>query len=165
MPAVIQECTDISRHVHMVRFHLKRSAFFRLDIECFHISIYSSGKAGMSSGRFQTEPVPKIRCVCIYSAPQFMDAHLLAEEKLAILQAADPRRRWHSLDDRRVCVLCGRAITGRQIDITRDSLGSYSLHCPTPGCPSLPNDWFYLGNAYSNPKHPEQHSSEANFFG
>jgi hypothetical protein len=75
-----------------------------------------------------------------------MDAHLLPEEKLAILQAADPRRKWHSLDDRRVCILCGRTITGRQIEIRRDSAGSYSPRCPTPDCASLPNDWFYQGN-------------------
>jgi hypothetical protein len=94
-----------------------------------------------------------------------MDAHLLPEDKLAILQAADPRRKWHSLDDQRVCVLCGRAITGRQIDVTRDSLGRYSLSCPTPGCPSLPNDWFYHGNASSSPNTPNHRSSEASFFG
>jgi hypothetical protein len=85
-------------------------------------------------------------------APNSMDAHLLPEEKLAILQAADPRRKWYSLDDQRVCVLCGRAITGRQIEIRRDSGGRYSLKCPTPGCAALPNDWFYRGNACSTAK-------------
>ncbi|HKP04227.1 MAG TPA: hypothetical protein VJU77_12815 [Chthoniobacterales bacterium] len=94
-----------------------------------------------------------------------MGAHLLSEEKLAILQAADPRRKWHSLDDQRVCVLCGRVITGRQIEITRDSRGGYSLSCPTQGCPALPNDWFYRGNASSRPKTSDHRSSEVTFWG
>src|SRR6476646_9203009 len=54
----------------------------------------------------------------------------LPEEKLAILQAADLRRKWHSLDDQRVCVLCDRTITGRQIEVRRDPGGTFSLHCP-----------------------------------
>lgn len=74
-----------------------------------------------------------------------MSPQLLPEEKLAILQAADSHRKWYSLDDQRVCVLCDKAITGRQIDITQDSRGGYSLHCPTEGCPSVPSDWFYHG--------------------
>ena len=93
-----------------------------------------------------------------------MNSPLLSEEKLAILQAADPRRKWHSLDEQRVCVLCDRTITGRQIEIVRDSTGGYSLRCPTPECQSVPSDWFYHGNAYSNPKNPAQRSSEASFF-
>jgi len=93
-----------------------------------------------------------------------MNSHLLPEEKLAILQAADLRRKWYSLDDQRVCVLCDRAITGRQIDITRVSGGAYSLRCPTPGCPSAPSDWFYHGSACSSAKSPAHGSSEASFF-
>jgi hypothetical protein len=79
-----------------------------------------------------------------------MNSHLLPEDKLAILQATDPRRKWHSLDDQRVCVLCGRTITGRQVSVTREAGGTYSVHCPTENCPSVPNDWFYQGNASSN---------------
>jgi hypothetical protein len=93
-----------------------------------------------------------------------MNSHLLPEEKLAILQAADPRRKWYSLDDQRVCVLCDRAITGRQIEITCDSTGAFSLRCPTPGCQSVPSDWFYHGSACSSAKSPGQRSSEASFF-
>jgi hypothetical protein len=80
-----------------------------------------------------------------------MDFHLLPEERLRVLQANDPRRRWHSLDDQRVCVLCGCTITGRQVLVKRESGGQYSLHCPTEGCPALPSDWFYQGSAYSAP--------------
>lgn len=89
-----------------------------------------------------------------------MNSHLLPEEKLALLQTADPRRKWHSLDDERVCVLCDRTITGRQIEVVRDSSGAFSLRCPTEGCASLPSDWFYHGNACSSQKRPEQRRGE-----
>jgi hypothetical protein len=78
-----------------------------------------------------------------------MNSKLLPEEKLAVLQFTDLRRKWHSLEDRRVCVLCDRTITGRQIEVVREPGGAYSVHCPTPGCPSVPSDWFYQGNASS----------------
>jgi len=79
-----------------------------------------------------------------------MDAPLLPEDKLAILRANDPRRKWTSLDDQRVCVLCDRVITGRQIEVTRSTDGAFSLQCPTPGCPALPSDWFYQGSGHSS---------------
>lgn len=69
--------------------------------------------------------------------------------KLAVLQASDSRRKGYSLDDQRVCVLCARAIGGHQIEIARDPSGGYSLHCPTPDCHGLPNDWFYRGSGCS----------------
>jgi hypothetical protein len=78
-----------------------------------------------------------------------MDSHISPEEKLAFLQAVDSRRKWYSLDDQRVCVLCDRTITGRQIQMTREPGGGYSAHCPTAGCPSVPSDWFYQGSACS----------------
>lgn len=94
-----------------------------------------------------------------------MTSHLLSEEKLAILRATDPRRKWHSLDDQRVCVLCDRTITGRQIEIEREPGGSYSIHCPTPGCPSVPSDWFYQGNASAASKPETLGTREVNIWG
>ena len=91
-----------------------------------------------------------------------MDFDLLPEEKLALLQAAD-RRKWYSLDDQRVCVLCDRAITGRQIEIRSDGNGAYTLHCPTDGCASLPADWFYHGSSCSTLKGPARRDGEINF--
>ena len=87
-----------------------------------------------------------------------MNSHLLPEEKLALLQAIDVRRKWHSLDDQRVCVLCDRTITGRQIEVAPEPGGKYSLQCPTPGCPAVPNDWFYQGNA-SSASRPATHGT------
>ena len=94
-------------------------------------------------------PIPKSIALSSNPALSKMDLHLQPEEKLAILQAADPRRKWHSLDDRRVCVLCDRTISGRQIEVWRDAAGRWSVYCPTEGCPSVPSDWFYQGSASS----------------
>ncbi|MDQ6809573.1 MAG: hypothetical protein M3Z64_09160 [Verrucomicrobiota bacterium] len=69
--------------------------------------------------------------------------HLLPEDRLAVLRAADNEREWASLDDPRVCVRCERAITGRQIEISRDERGRYILRCPTDGCASTAHDWIY----------------------
>jgi len=89
---------------------------------------------------------------------------ILPEEKLAILQGSDLRRKWHSLDDERVCVLCDRTITGRQIELRREPGGMFSVHCPTGGCPAVPSDWFYLGNACSTPKNPTVRMTEASIW-
>ena len=78
-----------------------------------------------------------------------MKLHLTAEEKLNLLRAADLRRKWYTLDDQRVCVLCDKAITGRQIVVTANPQGGYILRCPTPDCVSTPNDWFYQGSGFS----------------
>jgi hypothetical protein len=92
-----------------------------------------------------------------------MNLQLLPEEKLALLQTADLRRKWHSLDDQRVCVLCDRTITGRQIEVISDAAGGYSLRCPTEGCPALPSDWFYHGSVFSGHRDPSGRNEEASF--
>jgi len=88
----------------------------------------------------------------------------LPEEKLMILQASDLRRKWHSLDDQRVCVLCDRTITGRQIEVRPEPGGTFSVHCPTEGCPALPSDWFYQGSACSPSKNPMARMTEASIW-
>ena len=80
-----------------------------------------------------------------------MNKHVRLDEKLAALQEADSHRKWYSLDDRRVCVLCDKLISGRMIDVWQDEHGVYRLHCPTPGCAATPRDWFYHGAARSFP--------------
>jgi hypothetical protein len=74
-----------------------------------------------------------------------MNKHVPLAEKLTALQEADAFRKWYCLDDKRVCVLCDRVISGRMIDVWQESNGSYRLHCPTRGCPATPRDWFYHG--------------------
>lgn len=76
-----------------------------------------------------------------------MSEQLRPEERLAILQTADPFRSWHSLDEQRVCILCHKLITGDEIVMTIDADGRRHLHCPTAGCAATPRDWFYHGSA------------------
>jgi hypothetical protein len=106
-------------------------------------------------------PIPIRRCSDLIGNLTMIDPSLLPEQKLAILRVNDPRRKWHSLDDQRVCVLCGRTINGRQIEIKREPGGSYSVHCPTENCPSVPSDWFYQGNASGSEKNPTIRTGEA----
>jgi hypothetical protein len=75
-----------------------------------------------------------------------MHKHLTAEQRLEILRKGDSERKWYSLDDKRVCVVCDRVLTGRQVEIHRDQRGRYLLRCPTEGCPSYVAHWFYVGN-------------------
>jgi len=72
--------------------------------------------------------------------------HFALDERLTVLRAADHFRSWHSLDDQRVCVLCEKTFTGRQVEITRSRFGRFQLRCPTDGCPAGPNQWVYPGN-------------------
>jgi len=70
-----------------------------------------------------------------------MQERLNSQERLEILRTVDKHRRWYSLDDKRVCAVCDKVISGRQIGI-RGGPGRYTLHCPTPDCPSNFSHWF-----------------------
>ena len=70
-------------------------------------------------------------------------ARLANDEKLEVLRQLDQFRQWHSLDEKRYCLVCGNLILGRQIQVdggTRGN-GSLRLSCPTEGCNSIPMDW------------------------
>jgi hypothetical protein len=92
-----------------------------------------------------------------------MQKHLTPEVRLDILRAADTRRKWSSLDDRRICTRCNKFITGRQIEIHRDQRGRFLLHCPTPDCMSTIEDWFYQGSAASPENRDVSRRSEFSF--
>ena len=63
-------------------------------------------------------------------------------EKLDALRQLDQFREWRSLDDKRFCLVCGRIITGRQIQVTGGTRGNGPrLSCPTERCNSIPMDW------------------------
>ena len=68
------------------------------------------------------------------------------EDKLAALRRCDPVHPWHSLDDRRTCILCEKNFTGRMVEVTIGSTGRVRLKCPTEGCNGTPNVWVSLGN-------------------
>lgn len=83
-------------------------------------------------------PIRSDRKTCsIYGMQKRLDT----QERLEILRTTDNYRRWYSLDDKRVCAVCEKIISGRQIEI-RGGPEHYTLHCPTPDCPSNFSHWY-----------------------
>jgi len=70
-------------------------------------------------------------------------APLADADKLNALRGLDQFREWRSLDDKRYCLVCGKIITGRQIQVAGSTggNGSLRLNCPTEQCNSIPMDW------------------------
>jgi hypothetical protein len=64
-------------------------------------------------------------------------------EKLEVLRRLDQFRHWHSLDEKRYCLVCGKLISGRQIKVDGGTRGNGPLRlgCPTEKCNSIPMDW------------------------
>jgi hypothetical protein len=64
-------------------------------------------------------------------------------EKLEVLRRLDQFRHWHSLDEKRYCLVCGKLISGRQIQVVGGTRGNGPLRlgCPTEKCNSIPMDW------------------------
>src|SRR5213080_5146969 len=64
-------------------------------------------------------------------------------DKLETLQRLDQFRPWRSLDEKRFCLVCGKIITGRQIQVAGGTRGNGALRvsCPTERCNSIPMDW------------------------
>jgi hypothetical protein len=70
-------------------------------------------------------------------------ARLADDEKLEVLRVLDQFRHWHSLDEKRYCLVCGSLISGRQIQVDGGTRGDgpLRLSCPTERCNSIPMDW------------------------
>ena len=68
---------------------------------------------------------------------------LAPEKKLKLLQRLDRFRSWHSTAQRRLCLGCGKLISGAEIRLTRSmwGLGLLRLRCPTQECKAGPIDW------------------------
>ena len=64
-------------------------------------------------------------------------------DKLEALRRLDQFRQWHSLDEKRYCLVCGEIITGGQIRVAGGTRGNgpLRLSCPTERCNSIPMDW------------------------
>jgi hypothetical protein len=64
-------------------------------------------------------------------------------DKLDALRRLDQFREWHSLDDKRFCLVCGKIINGWQIQVAGGTrgIGPLRLSCPTERCNSIPMDW------------------------
>src|SRR3954466_13989165 len=79
-------------------------------------------------------------CQCV----TFSTAATMADnEKLELLRRLDQFRHWHSLDEKRYSLVCGKLISGRQIQVkgrTRGN-GPLRLNCPTERCNSITMDW------------------------
>lgn len=75
--------------------------------------------------------------------PFSLPAPLADVDKLNALRRLDQFREWRSLDDKRYCLVCGKIITGRQIQVADDTRGDglQRLNCPTERCNSIPMDW------------------------
>jgi len=67
------------------------------------------------------------------------------ENKLETLRRLDQFRWWRSVDEKRYCLICGKIITGRQIQAMGGTRGNGPLRviCPTRGCHSIPMDWVH----------------------
>jgi hypothetical protein len=84
------------------------------------------------------------RTVAVSTATKLSD-----EDKLEALRRFDQFRQWHSLDEKRYCLVCGKLISGRQIQVSGESRGNggtrgngqLRLSCPTQECNSIPMDW------------------------
>ena len=67
--------------------------------------------------------------------------NLSDEDKLEVLQRLDQFRLWHSLDEKRYCLVCGKIITGQEVRITGGENGPLRLSCPTEDCNAIPMKW------------------------
>lgn len=65
------------------------------------------------------------------------------KEKLEVLRRLDQFRQWHSLEEKRYCLVCGNLIAGWQIQVAGGTRGNgpLRLSCPTERCNSIPMDW------------------------
>jgi hypothetical protein len=63
--------------------------------------------------------------------------------KLNALRRLDQFRQWHSLDEKRYCLVCGEMISGREIQVIGGTRGNGPLRiiCPTEHCNAMPMEW------------------------
>src|SRR5437016_14595263 len=64
-------------------------------------------------------------------------------DKLETLQRLDQFRQWCSLDEKRYCLVCGKIITGQQIQVAGSTRGNGTLQlsCPTERCSAIAMVW------------------------
>jgi hypothetical protein len=63
------------------------------------------------------------------------------EEKLDILHRLDQFRLWRSLDEKRYCLVCGKTITGHEVQVSGGENGPLRVSCPTEHCNAVPMNW------------------------
>jgi hypothetical protein len=67
--------------------------------------------------------------------------NLSDEDKLEVLQRLDQFRLWHSLDEKRYCLVCGKLITGQEVHVSGGENGPLRVSCPTEHCNAIPMNW------------------------
>jgi hypothetical protein len=78
---------------------------------------------------------------------RFVLHELSPHDRLRVLRETDLERRWYSVDDKRICLVCERVIDGRDIRISGGP-DKYHLGCPTQDCPGNFSHWLlYQSNA------------------
>lgn len=70
---------------------------------------------------------------------------LTSDERLILLQQHDELRKWQDVNDVRICMCCGRKISGRLIQIWFASEG-FLFRCPMAGCTGSLPDFARAGN-------------------
>lgn len=128
----------------LVHPNLTTRQFAKLDVKFF--SERSARKIGFSPIRESTVGpiVPAVDGKVISGAVALSVATRLSdEEKLEVLRRLDQFRQWHSLDEKRYCLVCGKLISGQQIQVAGGTRGNGALRliCPTERCNSIPMDW------------------------
>src|SRR5438128_8133093 len=85
-------------------------------------------------------PAPHVICPVVTLSPPIT---LSETDKLDALHRLDQFRQWRSLDEKRYCLVCGKIITGQQIQVAGGTRGNgpLRLSCPTERCNSIPMDW------------------------
>jgi hypothetical protein len=65
------------------------------------------------------------------------------QKKLKLLQRLDHFRPWQNTHERRLCLGCGKIISGSDVRLIRSlwGLGFLELRCPTEDCTAGPMDW------------------------
>ena len=82
-----------------------------------------------------------------------MPEGLSLQERLQALRLIDNERRWYSVDDKRVCLICERIISGQEIRISGGP-DHYQLACPTDGCPGNSSHWLLYRPPDGNARPP-----------
>jgi hypothetical protein len=94
-----------------------------------------------------------------------MIAKFSPDDRLGILRNGDRYRTWHTLEDQRLCVRCTKLFSGHDIRIVPRGAGQFDIHCPSDGCDSDPEHWFFHGSGLGRSHYPASRDAEADLNG
>jgi hypothetical protein len=73
----------------------------------------------------------------------------IKQVKLRLLRDNDKTRSWSTLEDRRLCLLCGGEFSGSEV-LIRVRNGKPAFHCPEKGCQGNLGHFVHPGNPLLN---------------